>query len=142
MLADLKDKEKDFKRSLEFIPSHFEEPNWPRTNAYPSYAGWKGLNRQAPNFLFIDLDLSRFKSIKALNRVLKKTLKFIKEKLKDDNISPSVLWTGKGYHLYLLVMAFILELESIFAEFEGPSRRFIQWAEQFLTNNKADPCHR
>ncbi|MGC1931266.1 MAG: hypothetical protein WA667_20030, partial [Candidatus Nitrosopolaris sp.] len=99
-----------------------------------------GLNRQVPNFLFIDLDLSRFKSIEALNRALKKTLKFIKEKL-GDNISPTVLWTGNGYHVYLPAMAFILELESIFAEFEEPSRRFIRWTEQFLTNNKADPCH-
>ena len=51
-----------------------------RINAYPSFTGWKGLNRQAPNFLFIDLDLSRFKSIEVLNRPLKKTLKFIREK--------------------------------------------------------------
>lgn len=28
-----------------------------RINAYPSYIEWKGLNRHAPNFLFIDLDL-------------------------------------------------------------------------------------
>lgn len=111
-----------------------------RINAYPSYTEWKGLNRQAPNFLFIDLDLSRFKSIEALNRGLKKTLKFAKVKL-GDNISPSVLWTGNGYHIYLPVTALILELESLYTDFEEPSRRFIRWAEQFLTNNKADPCH-
>ena len=111
-----------------------------RINAYPSYTGWKGLNRQAPNFLLIDSDLSRFKSIEVLNRALKKTLKFMKEKLGDD-ISPTVLWTGNGYHIYLPVIAFILELESIFAGFEEPSRRFIQWTELFLTNNKADSCH-
>ncbi|MGC1931812.1 MAG: hypothetical protein WA667_22820, partial [Candidatus Nitrosopolaris sp.] len=82
-----------------------------------------------------------FKSIEALDRALKKTLKFIKENLNDDNIFPSVLWTGNGYHIYLPVTAFILELESVFAEFEEPSRQFIQWTEQFLTKNKADPCH-
>jgi hypothetical protein len=48
-----------------------------RINAYHSYTGWKGLNRQAPNFLFIDLDLSLFKSIEAVNRALNKSLKFI-----------------------------------------------------------------
>jgi hypothetical protein len=111
-----------------------------RINAYPSYTGWKELNRQAPNFLFIDLDLSRCKSMEALKGALNKTLKFIKEKLGDD-ISPSVLWTGNGYHIYLPVTAFILERESVFAGFEEPSRRFIQWTEQFLSNNKADPCH-
>jgi hypothetical protein len=88
----------------------------------------------------MDLDLSRFKSMEALNRALKKTLKFIKQKL-GDNIFPTVLWTGNGYHIYLPVVAHILELESIFAGFEEPSSRLIQWTEQFLTNNKADPCH-
>lgn len=28
-----------------------------RINAYPSYVEWKGMNRQPPNFLFIDLDM-------------------------------------------------------------------------------------
>src|SRR5215831_18359965 len=46
-----------------------------------------------------------------------------------------------GYHIYLPVAAPILELESIFAGFEEPSKQFIRWTEQFLTNNKADPCH-
>jgi len=111
-----------------------------RINAYPSYTEWKGLNRQAPNFLFVDLDLSGFKSQDALNRALKKTLKSIKEKF-GDNISPTVLWTGNGYHIYLPVTAFILELESVFAEFDEPSKQFILWTEQFLSSNKADPCH-
>ena len=78
----------------------------------------------------MDLDLSG--SVRGLES--------IKEKL-DDNISPSVLRTGNGYHVCLPVTAFILELESIFAEFEETSRQFIRWTEQFLTNNKADPCH-
>jgi hypothetical protein len=42
---------------------------------------------------------------------------------------------------YRPVSAPILELESLFAKFENPSRQFIQWVEQFLTNNKAGPCH-
>jgi hypothetical protein len=113
-----------------------------RINAYPTYIGWKEVNRQAPNFLFTDLDLSRFKSSKeAHDRALNKTLKNIKEKFKDDTISANVLWSGNGYHIYLPVKAFILELESVFAEFEAPSRQLIQWTEQFLTNYKADPCH-
>jgi hypothetical protein len=31
-----------------------------RINAYPSYTGFGAINRQAPNFIFIDLDLCRF----------------------------------------------------------------------------------
>jgi hypothetical protein len=112
-----------------------------RLNAYRAYTEWKGLNRQAPDYLFIDLDLSRFKTMEALNRALNKTLNFIKKMIKDDNIFPSVLLTGNGYHIYLPVTATILELESLFAEFENPSRQFLRWAEQFLSNGKADPCH-
>src|ERR1700757_16050 len=40
-----------------------------RINACPSYTEWKELNRQAPNSVFIDLDLSRCKSIEELNSV-------------------------------------------------------------------------
>ena len=31
LLADVKEREKEFKRSLDFILSHFEDPIWPRT---------------------------------------------------------------------------------------------------------------
>ncbi len=42
---------------------------------------------------FIQGTALKFRSIEALERALKRTLKFIKEKL-GDNISPTVLWTG------------------------------------------------
>jgi hypothetical protein len=51
-----------------------------------------------------------------------------------DNTIGDVLWTRNGYHIYVPVAAPILELESIFARFEEPSRRFIRWTEQFLIN--------
>jgi hypothetical protein len=41
----------------------------------------------------------------------------------------------------LPIEAFVLELESVFAEFEQPSKKFLRFAEQYLTNNKADPSH-
>jgi hypothetical protein len=31
-----------------------------RINAYPEYTGYKGIIRQPPNFVFIDLDLANF----------------------------------------------------------------------------------
>jgi hypothetical protein len=43
-----------------------------RINAYPDNAGFGGINRQAPNFVFIDLDLSRFNSVEALDRTRKR----------------------------------------------------------------------
>jgi hypothetical protein len=110
-----------------------------KISAYPHFVEWKGLNRQAPEIIFIDLDLTRFKSELVLDRALKRTLKNIKDKL--DNAYPTVIWSGHGYHVYLPVEAFVLEEESEFAKFEQPSRRFIQFAEQYLSNKKSDPCH-
>ena len=111
-----------------------------RINAYPGHIEWKGLNRQAPNFIFIDLDLGRFKSRLALDRALAKTLRNINEKF-NTAVTPTVLWSGNGYHIYLPVEAFVLEEESEFERFGSPSRKFIQFAEPFLSNNKADPEH-
>jgi hypothetical protein len=156
---------------LDFILSHLEEPIWPRTvssfttqerqilvynkeealarfrqanlldcriNAYPDYIGIAGLNRQAPNFIFIDLDLCRSDSRKALDKALRNVLKNIK---KLNGAEATVIWSGNGYHIYLPIKAFILELESVFADFEQPSKKFLRFAEQFLSDNKADPCH-
>ena len=110
-----------------------------RINAYPDYIGIAAIYRQSPNFIFIDLDFCRFDSRKALDKALRNVLKNIKKKL--DGAQPTVIWYGNGYHIYLPIKAFILELESVFADFEQPSKKFQRFAEQFLSNNKADPCH-
>jgi hypothetical protein len=124
---------------IDFIVSHFEEPIWPRPiftpkekqvpvydreealasfkraslldcriNAYPDYTGIGGMNRQAPNFIFIDLDLSCFSSRDSLDRALRAVLKNIKEKF--NGAQATVIWSGNGYHIYLPIEAFILEL--------------------------------
>jgi hypothetical protein len=41
----------------------------------------------------------------------------------------------------IVIDAFVLEEESLFTKFEQPSRRFIQFAEAYLSNKKSDPCH-
>jgi hypothetical protein len=66
-----------------------------------------------------------------------------KVKFENDKVEPSVLWSGNGYHIYLPVDGVILEYESLFEDIKvyDPLRRFIQWAEQYLTDNKSDPCH-
>ncbi len=100
----------------------------------------KNLNRQKPNFIFIDLDSGAFKTCEELDKVLTKTLKNLNDRL--DRAYPTVLWSGNGYHIYLPVKASLLELENIFRELsEEPSRKFIQFAEQFLSDNKSDPEH-
>ena len=84
--------------------------------------------------------MSHFGNREALDRCLSKTLNTIKKKL--NCAYPTVLWSGNGYHIYIPVEAARLEEESIFAELdEQPSRRFIQWAEKYLSTNKSDHCH-
>jgi hypothetical protein len=112
-----------------------------KVSAYPYREDWAyALLGQAPNFIFIDLDLEHFPSILALDRALNKTLRNINTAFRDD-IRPTVIWSGNGYHIYLPIQAFVLEQESVFAEFEQPSRKFLRFSEKMLTNNKADPCH-
>jgi Primase X len=110
-----------------------------KINAYPSYTEYKGINRQPPSFVFIDLDRSTFKSEQAHKLALKNTLRNIKEKLSGAN--PTVLWSGNGYHVYQPIEAFILEEYDIFSDFDQPSKRFLKFAEQCLSNNKSDLSH-
>jgi hypothetical protein len=56
-------------------------------------------------------------------------------------VHPTVIWSGHGYHIYLPVEAFVLEQESEFNKFGCASRKFMQFSEEFLSGNKADPCH-
>jgi hypothetical protein len=121
-------------RALEhFIESDFLDC---RINAFPLLkegATW------IPDLLFIDLDLSNFTSEESLQIALNKTLSSIKEKLANNNAHPTVLWSGNGYHIILPVNCPV-ELERIqeFQEFDNPSERFLRFAKDNLSNNKAD----
>jgi Primase X len=109
-----------------------------RVNAYPSFTEYKGIQRYPPNFIFADLDLSTFRNLEALERVLQTTLKLIRIKI---NGTPTVLWTGNGYHIYQPIEAVILEEFTQFEEFEKPSLRFLRFAENKLTGEKSDRSH-
>lgn len=110
-----------------------------RVNAYPSYTEYKGINRQSPNFLFIDLDRSTFETEREHRLALTSTLRNIKEKLAEGY--STILWSGNGYHIYQPIEAFVLEEEEVFNEFDQPSKAFLKFAEQYLSNNKSDPSH-
>lgn len=121
--------------------ARFAQANWLdcRISAYPSFTEYKGINRQAPNFIFIDLDRSSFKTERSHKIALNTTLKNIREKLGGN---PTVLWSGNGYHVYQPIEAFILEQEKIFANLsELASRKFMQFAEYYLSNGKCDYAH-
>jgi hypothetical protein len=157
-------------QGLDFLLSHFEDFIWPRTvstrttkgrqilvyskeealarfkqadyldcriSAYPNRKNIKYL-KQTPNFLFFDIDDPNID----LDQTLQDTLANIKEKF-ETNAEPTVLWSGKGYHVWLPIDGIVLENHTLFEDIQvyDPSRKFIQWAEQYLTNEKADPCH-
>jgi hypothetical protein len=88
--------------------------------------------------LFIDLDYSDFTSKKSLQIALNKILKNIK-KLDNNNAPPTVFWSGNGYHIIIPVYC-PTELEHIqeFQEFDNPSERFLRFAKDILSNNRAD----
>jgi hypothetical protein len=109
-----------------------------RINAYPTYTGFREINRQAPNFIFIDLDKSLFKTERALSLALSTTLKTIKRKIGG---MPTVLWSGNGYHIYQPIDGFVLEQIHIFSKFEHASELFLRFAEQYLSNGKFDLSH-
>ena len=110
-----------------------------KMNAYPSYTEYKGINRQPPSFIFIDLDRSTFKNDSAHKLALNNTLRNIKENLSGAN--PTVLWSGNGYHIYQPIEAFILEEYNVFSDFVQPSKMFLKFAEQYLSKNKSDTSH-
>jgi Primase X len=167
-LHDSDNDDQAFAEHLEFIIAHFKPPAWPRTistktiqgrqilvytkeealarfkqsnyldcriNAYSHYTEYKGINRQAPDFIFIDIDRSNFKTERALNLALNKTLKNIREIFNGD---PTVLWSGNGYHIYQPIESFVLEQEETFATFDQPSKKFLKFAAQYLSNYKSD----
>lgn len=109
-----------------------------KINAFPSFTEYKGVQRYPPNFLFIDLDNTNFKSRRALDLALSKTLHNIKDRL---NGHPTVLWTGGGYHIYQPIESVILENIIEFSEFDNASIQFLRFGEKFLSNKKSDPSH-
>ena len=115
------------------IKSNFKDC---RLNAYPILED--GL-QQAPNILFIDLDCKS--ELTELNRNLEKTLNIIKGKLK--GWRPTVLWSGNGYHIYIVLDIRPLELIKELKELsDEPSNQFLKFAENLFTNNERDNNHK
>jgi hypothetical protein len=112
-----------------------------RISAYPS------AHTGHDFFLFIDLDLDNFdafgswSSKQLLDIALNSTLNKIKQKL-GQNIIPTVLWTGNGYHIYFPIEQLRVPLESdtMFCKLsEEPSKKFLKFAATYFTNGKSDP---
>lgn len=142
--------------SKEEALARFSQANWIdcRISAYTSDATenhsgverFQGLRNITPKILvvIIDMDRSTFKSGKSLKLALAKTHKKIKDRLGNDTI-PTVIWTGNGYHIYLVLDSEGIVLENV-KEFidlkvERVSVKFLRFVEWFLSDGKSDPQH-
>jgi hypothetical protein len=54
---------------------------------------------------------------------------------------PTQLWTGGGIHFLTPQHISVFEKSDKFSKFDQPSRRFIQFEERLLTDNKGDQSH-
>jgi hypothetical protein len=104
---------------------------------------FQGLSSTTPENLvvIIDLDKSTFRSERALSLALKRTLRNIDSTL---TAKPTVLWSGNGYHIYL-VLDCPINLENI-KQFSSLginqiSLKFLRFVESFLSNGKSDKAH-
>ena len=114
-----------------------------RINAYPVLIDSE--YQQAPNIIFIDLDLITSdndyqKDLEKLNKTLDKVLRNIGSAL--SGCKPTVLWTGNGYHIYIIVntrpLEIIVELSQLS---KNPSEQFLRFSEMKLSFYKNDPIH-
>ena len=125
---------------------YFEESDFVdcKINNFPSFTNYKGIQRYPPDSIFIDIDRSTFKDDKSFENVLSKTLKNIKEKL---NGHPRVNYSGNGCHIVLPIECPILEQIEQFQKYKdiflslNLSQEFLRFAEDFLSNGKADTDH-
>jgi hypothetical protein len=113
-----------------------------RISAYPcDYANGKISNRQTIDLDMVDIDQSNFRSRQALDTAESKTLTKIEDTFGVD-YTPSELWSGNGYHIIIPIESrYILEDTAQFSKYEEPSKKFLRFAEWYLSNGKADSNH-
>jgi hypothetical protein len=110
-----------------------------RISAYPKYTDYYvGRTGIEPSILLVDIDREQFDTIESFELAATKTYSNFNEIL---DAQPTQLWTGNGYHFIQPQSAIVLEKIEDFNEFDQPSRMFLQFQEQLLTDNKADQNH-
>jgi hypothetical protein len=116
----------------------------PNADENPSaLARFQGIRTATPSHIIVMIDLDRcnFKSERSLGLARNATLKNIRAKLHVD--TPTVLWSGRGYHVIQPLDANYIVLEQIkqFENVQQISVRFLRFAESFLSNGKSDLSH-
>jgi hypothetical protein len=141
------------KNVKEKIFDYFEKSNFVdcRINAYPYNSSYTRINldvknRTAANFIMIDLDLDHFEDTCILDKHLSKILTKLNKKFNKEAF-PTVLWTGKGYHIYQPIDGIIFDQHQQFYDFlpyldgKDLTTEFIRFAEKYFSDGKADPKH-
>ena len=92
--------------------------------------------RGDPNFIFIDIDSTT--DHKVIEKILNSNSKF-----KRIGGYPTVLFTGNGFHIYQPIsQAYVWMISVSSANYcQEPSRQFLRFAENYLSNGKSDPNH-
>lgn len=148
---------------LEFMLGHFSQPLFPRkvstavtrngqkpavdkghAMSYFEGALWEecrieafGINQTNPDLIFIDIDAEHFASMRSFKLALTKTLKNIKKKIGGH---PTVIWSGRGYHIIQPIDCSVNldEVNEFAALTDSPNNKFLQFAERYLSNGKCD----
>jgi hypothetical protein len=128
--------------------SYFEESNFIdcRVNGFPSYTRYNEIQRYPPDFIFIDIDRASFEDDKSFKNALSRTKKNIKEKLGGNGAIPTINNSGNGFHIILPIECPILEEIEEFQKYKDKgfpllSQEFLRFAEDYLSNGKADSRH-
>jgi len=128
--------------------SNFEESNFIdcRLNGFPSYTRYNEIQRYPPDFIFIDIDRASFEDDKSFENALSRTKKNIKEKLGGNGAIPTINNSGNGFHIIQPIECPILEEIEEFQKYKDKgfpllSQEFLRFAEDYLSNGKADSRH-
>jgi hypothetical protein len=110
-----------------------------RISAYPKYTDYY-INRTgiAPVVLLVDIDKEYFNPSEEFELAAARTYTNFHNIL---GSRPTQLWTGGGYHYMQPQQVPVLEKVEEFSKFDQPSRRFMHFEEQLLTDNKGDQNH-
>ena len=115
-----------------------------RISAFPFLENWyiRLHGPQPPDVLFIDLDASQFKSKRALDLTLVKTVKNIQDRF-DSDTQPTILQSGSGgYHIIQPLQVIDLGKVDQFSKWStDPNKEFLRFTERWLSDNKADYNH-
>lgn len=163
------DASKKVESGLEFILGHLSGPQFPRSISVPTIGGaqkevcykdvamlhyqgalWEDCRIAAfypgqtnPSLVFVDVDAKDFCSERAFKTALTKILNRIRNKIGGH---PTLLWSGRGFHIIQPINCPISldnmeELRNLVRD-KDVNKAFLQFAADYLSDNKKDSCNR